>query len=111
MTQENLFSQPVSQPFAKGSHTSWKAARAVRREERGAKTLRYLTLLDSHENLTDPEVHKITGWPRSSICSIRHALEHALLVTKTGQERNSPYGLACAAYRLTDAGRAALAAS
>jgi hypothetical protein len=101
------FDQPQTFPFARRSHTSWKSAKAVEPSARADKTRRYLRLLAEHGDLTDPEVVALTGWPRSSVCSIRFAVEQALLVTRTGQERPSPYGRMCGAYRLTEAGRAA----
>jgi hypothetical protein len=102
-TQEGL-------PFVAGSHQSWKSARRVDLSDRATKTRRYLELLAEHGTLTDPEVVALTNWPRSSICSIRFAVEQALLVEKSGKERPSPYQRACAAYRLTLAGRHAIEA-
>lgn len=103
----DLMDRPTEHPFAKGSHTSWKAARAVNQIDRASKTRKYLDLLAAHGNLTDPEVVALTGWPRSSICSIRFAVEHALLVEKAGEQRASQCKRDCEAYRLTNAGKAA----
>jgi hypothetical protein len=112
MQQQRIdFDQAPAFPFAPGSHTSWKAARSIEPSARAEKTRRYLRLLAEHGSLTDPEVTALTGWPRSSVCSIRFAVEQALLVTRTGEERLSPYGRMCGAYRLTDAGKAAQAAA
>lgn len=107
MTQLDIFEDGRRFPFAIGSHTSFKAACAVDRIDRASKTWRYLDLLAEHGTLTDPEVSALTGWPRSSICSIRFAVENAQLVAKSGEQRRSQYGRACEAYRLTDAGKAA----
>jgi hypothetical protein len=111
VTQGSLFSVPVSQPYQRRSHTSFKAAARVDPVARGHKTREYLRLLKQHGSLTDPEVCALTSWPRSSVCSIRWSVEHALLVEKSGDERPSPWGRDCAAYRLTASGRAAQAAA
>lgn len=97
-------------PHAPGSHTSWKAARSVNLADRATKTRRYLSLLAAHGTLTDPEVVALTGWARSSLCSIRFHVEQALLVEKAGEQRKSQYGRACEAYKLSKVGMAAQAA-
>lgn len=102
--QPDLFSQPLA-PYAKGSHTSWKAAKSFTTRELAKKTLRYLRFLATREDATDPEVVAATGLPRQSVCSIRNGAERCGLVTKSGQERKSEFGKDCGAYRLTDAGR------
>jgi hypothetical protein len=107
MNQLDIFDHGVTFPHAPGSHTSWKAARQVNVSDRATKTRRYLALLAEHGTLTDPETAALTSWPRSSICSIRFAVEQALLVTKSGEVRPSPYKRDCAAYQLTESGRAA----
>lgn len=101
MNQPDLFTVPVTQPYQRRSHTSFKSAARVDPIARGQKTREYLRLLATHGTLTDPEVCALTSWPRSSVCSIRYAVEHALLVEKSGEERPSPWGRECAAYRLT----------
>jgi len=105
--QPDLFTHGARFPYAHRSHSSWKAAQRVNVSDRATKTRRYLALLAEHGTLTDPEVVALTGWARSSICSIRFHVEQALLVEKSGEERPSPYKRDCAAYRLTAAGRAA----
>lgn len=104
MTQPDFFSEPVA-PFAKGSHTSWKAAKSFTLSDRQRKTRTYLWLLSQYKDVTDPEAAFGCQYPRSSICSIRNAAERCGLVVKSGRERKSEFGKDCAAYRLTKAGR------
>lgn len=104
MTQPDLFSQPLA-PYAKGSHTSWKAAASFTLADRQYKTRAYLQLLATREDVTDPEAAAALRLPRSSLCSIRAHLLASGLIVKSGQERVSEFGKACAGYRLTEAGR------
>lgn len=96
-------------PFAAGSHTSHKAAvsAAVTRK---TKTARYLRLLAEKGARTDHEAHQALGLPLSSICSIRNNVVDCGLVVRGVEERTSPYGRACATWRLTDAGARAVRA-
>lgn len=103
VTQIDLFSSPVA-PYAKGSHTSWKAAKAVTLETRVLKITRYLLALKAHGPMTDPEVEACLGYPRQSICSIRNQAMSCGLVTRGREERPSQYGRDCATWRLTEQG-------
>lgn len=78
----------LSVPFAKGSHTSWKSAQAVKpgRELKIAK----LRALYQGGSYSDHEIHALTGWPISSVCSLRNALK--LELVKDGTVIG-PYGL------------------
>lgn len=100
----DLMDAPVA-PFARGSHTSWKSAKSFTLADRQTKVRRYLRLLAECGGLTDPEVHALTSWPRSSICSIRSIAEAASLVCKTGDTRKSEWDKDCGVYGLTQAGR------
>lgn len=79
-------------PFARGSHTSYKAA--VRQQKtRGVKLAR---LLDAYREaasggLTGCEASARTGLPIQSICSLRAKLEADGLIAKGGA-RMGAYG-------------------
>ena len=81
-------------PFARDSHTSFKAAVALRHEgTRGEKMQR---LLDAYavagaRGLTDHEAARQTGLPLQSICSLRNGAADCGLVEKAG-ERTGPHG-------------------
>jgi hypothetical protein len=80
-------------PFAKRSHTSFKAAvRAAR--GRGKVTQAYLAALKTAgaDGLIDAEASDLLKRPVSSICSIRNGCIHAGLVVKGG-ERKGPWGV------------------
>jgi hypothetical protein len=83
-------------PFAPRSHTSWKAAiDAAPRHAR--KRDRLLALYAEYGALSDPEVEVLTGWPRSTICSVRNGI--SLKLVKDGTAK-SQYGKACDRWRL-----------
>lgn len=96
-------------PFAKGSHTSHKAAVAAA-ARRGPKTARYLRLLAERGARTDHEAAAALSLPLSSICSIRNNAVDCGLVVKGIAERPSPYGKACSTWELTEAGSRAVEA-
>jgi hypothetical protein len=81
-------------PFARGSHTSYKAARAVHREgTRGQKLRR---LIDAYRvageaGLTNLEAADVTGLPLQSVCSLRASAADCGLLEKAG-ERIGPFG-------------------
>lgn len=97
-----------SLPFAAGSHESFVAA--VRAEAtRETKTCAYLRLLAKRGPLTDHEARSATGWPLSSVNSIRNGAKTCGLVEKGGYAKPSPFGgNPCRVWQLTDAGRAAV---
>lgn len=98
-----------SLPFAAGSHESHQAAvRAA--ETRGDKTRAYLRLLARRGPLTDHEVRTSTGWPLSSVNSIRNGAMKCGLVEKGDYAKTGPYERACRVWQLTDAGRVAVEA-
>lgn len=74
-------------PFAKGSHTSYEAA-VDAAPSRDLKKAQYRRLLRARGPLSDWEVHRITGWPLSSVCSIRNGVPD---VVKAGYGK-SPFG-------------------
>lgn len=85
-----------SLPFAPGSHTSLKAAlSAVEAAPRKRAQLR--ALYEAHGALSDPEVEMLTGWPRSTICSVRASLMHKLVKDGTAK---SKWGKDCDRWRL-----------
>ncbi len=65
--------EPASQ------HASWTGAKAAE-PTRAAKTKRYVELLKRHGSLTDQQVATITGWPLSSVNSIRNGLGDLVVV-------------------------------
>lgn len=97
----------MSLPFAKGSHTSRKAAVAAS-ASRQTKTARYLRHLAKAGPQTDWEASIALGLPLSSICSIRNGAIQCGLVERGSTERPSPYGKACSVWYLTVAGRLAV---
>jgi len=101
--QPSLFDQPIA-PYAKGSHTSYKAARSLKLDQRQLKIQRYLMTLRINGPMTDPEIEACLGYPRQSICSIRNAAMSCGLVCRGVDERKSQYGKDCATWQLTDAG-------
>lgn len=102
-TQEGL-------PFARGSHTSHKAAVSAA-ANRKTKTARYLKHLAKVGPQTDWEASVALGLPLSSICSIRNNSIHCGLVDRGSTERPSPFGKACSVWYLTIAGRLAIKAT
>jgi DNA-binding IclR family transcriptional regulator len=94
-------------PFAAGSHESHQAA-VKASATRATKTAAYLRLL-ARGPLTDDEVARRTGWPRSSICSIRGAVMACGLVQRGFTTRVSQFGVACRTWTLTAAGRKVVA--
>ena len=81
-------------PFAKGSHTSHKAAVAIRRS--GTRTEKQRRLLQAFRDagergLTIQEAAIVTGLPVQSVCSLRHAAEDCGLLVKSG-ERIGTFG-------------------
>jgi len=96
-------------PFARDSHTSWKAAESVA-TSRKTKGSRYLRLLAERGPQTDHEAASALVLPLQSINSIRNGLMMASLVERGTEERASPYGKACSTWQLTAAGRAAVQA-
>ena len=83
-------------PFARDSHTSYKAAVALRRDgTRGVKLRRLLTAYREagEDGLTDHEAAFLTGLPLQSICSLRNAAVDCGLVRKAG-ERVGHFGKA-----------------
>lgn len=94
-------------PFAAGSHESYQAAvRAT--ETRETKTRAYLRLLAKRGPSTDHEVRAVTGWPLSSVNSIRNGAKQCGLVEKGDYAKQSPYNRPCRVWQLTEAGRAAV---
>jgi hypothetical protein len=83
-----------SLPFARGSHTSHRAAVSAARG-RGKVTQAYLSALKAAgaDGLIDAEAAALLKRPVSSVCSIRNGCIHAGLVVKGG-ERKGPWGIA-----------------
>jgi hypothetical protein len=99
-------------PFARGSHTSYKAGLAAL-AQRAPKTRLYLYALADHGPLTDHEAFAVLRrqvlLAPTGIQSIRNNAMDCLLVRKRSETRTSPYGAACHPYELTEAGVAAVA--
>ena len=73
-------------------HRSAQAAQAAS-STRVTKTLRYLDLLSKagENGLSDHETVAATGWPLSSVCSIRNGAKRAGLVVPGARVGISPY--------------------
>lgn len=88
--------ETLSLPFSGSTpisrHRSAQAAQAAS-STRVTKTLRYLDLLaEAGENgLSDHETVALTGWPLSSVCSIRNGAAKAGLVVAGHRVGVSPY--------------------
>lgn len=103
--QPDLFDSPPIAPYAKGSHTSYKAAKSLKLDARQLKIQRYLMTLRINGPMTDPEIERCLGFPRQSICSIRNHAMACGLVKRGSEERQSKFGKACGCYMLTEKGR------
>jgi hypothetical protein len=94
--------ETLSLPFSGRSpiarHHSAQAAEAAA-PGRATKTLQYLRLLAEagERGLTDHETVKATGWPLSSVCSIRNGCGE--LVIPSQEPGISPYGRAVTRWR------------
>ena len=88
---ENL-SLPFSGSYPISRHRSAQAAMAAS-ERRVTKTLQYLELLSTagEDGLSDHETVGLTGWPLSSVCSIRNGAAKAGLVVPGERVGLSPY--------------------
>lgn len=84
-------SLPFSGTTRISRHHSAEAGRAAA-EGRGAKTLQYLALLAQagETGLSDHETQAMTGWPMSSVTSIRNGCGQ--LVVPGARVGLSPYG-------------------
>jgi hypothetical protein len=111
MTQQQLYGPPADVPHAKGSRTSRMAAEAISREP--AKRLsKLMGLLEAYveagaRGLNDAEASAATGWPRSSICSLRANLIKRGWVMDGYTRRKGPYQHQQTVYVATTAGREA----
>ena len=96
--------EALSLPFAGATpisrHRSAQAAQAASRT-RVTKTLRYLDLLleAGEDGLSDHETVRLTGWPLSSVNSIRNGATCAALVVPSSRAGVSPYGLKVTCWR------------
>lgn len=105
--QPNLFdASPV--PYQRGSHTSFKSAVVLANKGRGEKIQLLLSayVAARGRGLNDSEAHEITGFLRSSICSLRKALAEVGLIAKDG-ERVGAYGISQTVWVVTEKGRKA----
>jgi len=75
-------------------HRSAQAAQAAS-ATRVTKSLRYLQLLDEagQAGLSDHQAHALTGWPMSTVCSVRNGTVRAGLVVAGDRVALSPFGL------------------
>lgn len=93
-------SLPWSGATAISRHRSAEAAQVAART-RATKTAAYLRLLEqagSH-GLSDHEAARMTGWPLSSLCSIRNGCCRAGLVQPGSRVAISPYGVKVTVWR------------
>lgn len=86
-------SLPFSGSFPISRQRSAQAAQAAS-ETRVTKTLTYLNLLSEagERGLSDHETVGVTGWPMSSVTSIRNGAVKAGLVVPGERVAVSPYG-------------------
>lgn len=94
-------------PFARGSHTSFKAARDIAAAgTRPTKTWRYLqALAKERDGLIDWHAAAVLNVPVSSICSIRSGCMHNLpALVERGDEAMGGYGKRVYKWKLTAAG-------
>ncbi len=96
--------EPLSLPFSGATpisrHRSAEAAQAAS-STRVTKTRRYLEWLEQagEAGLSDHETVRLTGWPLSSVCSIRNGAVRAGLVVPASRVGVSPYGLQVTCWR------------
>ncbi len=96
--------EALSLPFAGvtpiSRHRSAQAAQAASRG-RVTKTRHYVALLAEagEAGLSDHETVRLTGWPLSSVCSIRNGAVRAGLVAPSARVGVSPYGLQVTCWR------------
>jgi hypothetical protein len=95
-------------PFAKGSHTSFKAADSQDLRRRSKNTRQLVRILASGP-ATDHELASALRLPLQSICSLRNGVVHAGLVERRAEIKSGPYGKDCTTWGLTAAGYAAVA--
>lgn len=86
-------------PFPQARETSAIAAVAAQ-ATRATKATRLLDLVRAAgpAGLSDPEIARATGWPRSTVCSVRNAVRSRL--RPTGERRASEWGQPCTCWRL-----------
>ena len=86
-------SLPFSGATPMSRHRSWQAAQEAAKTRVG-KSLRYLELLAEAgpRGLSDHETAAATGWPLSSVCSIRNGVIKAGLVEAGDRVSVSPWG-------------------
>lgn len=93
MSQASLFDQPITDArgysHRRGPWTSHAAAESVR-VGRGAKLRKLLDAYRLHGPMSDHEASERTGFPLSSIQSLRHGLRDK--VRDSGEVRMSRYG-------------------
>jgi hypothetical protein len=84
---------PFSGATPTSRHHSAKAAEAAS-ETRLTKTTALLCLLrTAARGLTDHDIVRLTGWPMSTVCSVRNGLLRARLIeARTDDHGLSPYG-------------------
>ena len=93
-------SLPFSGSVPISRHRSAQAAQAAS-ITRVTKTLRYLDLLAhaGEDGFSDHETVRMTGWPLSSVCSIRNGAARAGLVVPGARVGVSPYGVKVTCWR------------
>ena len=63
------------------------------------KAVQLLALIDAagEAGISDPEIHRITKWPRSTICSVRNSVR--VFLRPSGRKVKSEYGEPCTCWR------------
>lgn len=103
MNQSSLdFDQAVltvaPSPFVEARETSALAAvAAAPAKARKAAELLRLVEVAGREGISDPEIARATGWPRSTVCSIRNSVRGFLIPAE--RRATSEYGIACVCWR------------
>lgn len=85
-------------PFLAARETSALAAVAAApaKARKAAELLRLVEAAGVH-GISDPEMARATGWPRSTVCSIRNSVRGFL--TSADRRAVSEYGIACVCWR------------
>lgn len=94
-------------PFTPARETSALAAAAVApAKARKATELLRLVTAAGVLGVSDPELARATGWPRSTVCSIRNSVRGHLW--PADRRAPSEYGIACTCWRRASAAEMAL---
>lgn len=88
----------AASPFLEARETSALAAVAAA-PAKARKAAELLRLVDAagDAGISDPEIARATGWPRSTVCSVRNSVRGFL--APATRRAVSEYGIACVCWR------------